>query len=287
MKKLEAQNINFDNADDRKNVNGTKIPCTYSPVNYAPEAVAGEALTMLSAHLKGIDERLAELGSAAANFIDQVFPTDGIEVDYQVSNPFDGSSKIDVYEQGVLKEEFDDWTRDSDLNKITSDIVIPSGINYRTRVYNQGFGHTDEFFTGDDVVTDFFPTASFDAATKIDVFLNGALGKEDTDWEREEGTGRISVLDYAGVKMALPAPSRMRVRIHNVSFSDEHFTGGQDNLPIATNFESSTKIDVFINGRLGVEGTDWTKNAGANTVAIVDGSTAMAGNTFIRVRIWP
>ena len=44
----------------------TRIPTEFSPANYTPEEVQGEGLNKLSAHLKGIDEALANAGSVSA-----------------------------------------------------------------------------------------------------------------------------------------------------------------------------------------------------------------------------
>ena len=209
MTKTDERFIRFGTGTNE--VGDKSVPSLYNPSNYIPDQVSSEGIDKISAHLKGIDTKLGLL--SVGGFSSEGFNSDGVSTDYLVAQAFGSITKIDVFFNGILKEEGLDWERDSSTNEIitlSNDGVTPEALSADTRVLIRVFASSpfsDEVFnTGSSPYT---LTNVFDNNTSIDVYVNGILKEETNDWTRDSNTNQITILgDLSG--------GRIRFRLHNV-----------------------------------------------------------------------
>lgn len=288
MEKVKDKFLNLGLSKDQ--VSARTFLAGFSPENYIPALTDTEGLDKISAHLKGIDQKLGAIVSAS--FTDQLFVGDGVSTELLVTNTFSASQKMDVFFNGVLSVENEDWQRDATTNKIQylnndGDVdAFPNNAEIRVRIYNIGFDQTDEYVKGDGSITEFTMTNNFGSGDFLDVFFNGHLKEENVDWERESSTNKVKFLDDNGDPFAPPSGTNIQMRIWNVSHIDQHFDGGSASYTPSQTFDDSSKIDVYFNGDLKTEGDDWTRDSNANTIEIVGGASVTNSNTDILIRIW-
>lgn len=289
--KVVARYLDYGNTSDIDDVNAGKTPAFFpSPVNYTPVPVASESVIMVSAHLKGIDEALAGI-ITSANYVQEFFTADGIGSDYNTANSFGFESRVDVYINGLLGTEYEDWSRtvSSIERKITSadtgvPYILPVDAEILVKLYDSNFTFADKLHSADGVTTDFSVTAPFSSGTKIDVFLSGKLLREGTapkDYQR--GVGVISFNE------APPSDPKnnIRIRVHSISLENEYFVGGVSSVSTTQDFEDTSKLEVYVNGRLTKEGSDYSRTSSTNTINFLGSlATDTTPDTEILVRIW-
>ena len=76
MKKINSKYINFGNGTNQ--LNSRKIPANYDPSNYTPDQVDGEGSDKVSAHLKGLDVKVAGGGGTIDFYEESVLITNTI-----------------------------------------------------------------------------------------------------------------------------------------------------------------------------------------------------------------
>lgn len=208
-KKVDARGL--DRGTTGNQVSAKSFAAGFSPTNYTASQVDSEGTDKVSAHLKGINTKFGLL--AGASFINELFSGDGVEDTLTILEPFTETTSIDVFYNGVLKEE-------------------------------------------------------------------------DSDWQRDPETNTIQYLNDSGNVAAFPNNSRIRVRLYNNNpFIDQYFAGGVASVTLSNAFNNASKIDVYVNGVLKEEGNDWTRNAGSSLINFV-GGTHGDSNTRILARLW-
>ena len=197
----------LDTGSGTAQINAQSFLATYTAINYTPDQVDSEGNDKISAHLKGLDTKVGIL--SGSSFVDQVFTGDGVEDTFVVTEPFDGTTKIDVFLNGNLKEETDDYTRDAIDNEIITVDPLPNLAKMKVRIHS-ATPFIDEFFAGG--VATLSITNTFGNATKIDVFFNGNLKEEADDWTRDSNANEIDIVGGAG---STTAQTSIRVRLYS------------------------------------------------------------------------
>ena len=168
--------------------NAQSAPATFTPTNFTPAQVASEGTDKVSAFLKGIDDAL---GIITVGFTDEFFTGDASTTVFNLAADIENGTNVSVYINGILKEETEDWTRDAGANTVTPIITLPTGTRMRVRLYVSA-PFTDELFSGG---TATFTTAtSFEANTRLDVYVNGQLLEETDDWTRNASLDQITLV---------------------------------------------------------------------------------------------
>lgn len=70
--------------------------------------------------------------------------------------------------------------------------------------------------------------------------------------------------------------------LSSAPFTDQLFSGSTTSLTTTQAFASGTLIDLYINGQLMLEGSDWSRTV-TNTITI---SSPLTSTSSVRVRIW-
>ena len=146
-----------------------------------------------------------------------------------------------------------------------------------------GANFNDQFFDGDNATEIWNPEGMLSSSI-VDVSINGRLGEEDEDWERDVGGTGIRLIDEAGDPVNTPLNTRLRVRIYiSDAFLDEFFDGGTDAFTLVG--DVTKKIDVYTNGILKEDGAslDYLKNAGGNQVVF---NYTVDSSARVRVRVY-
>jgi len=130
MSKNKEKWIDFGTGSDQ--VNSRSLPAYYTPNNYTPAQIGSEGNDKVSAHLKGIDDKLINIFSE-----DDFDVGAGGQTDFTSSYDITSTNKVDVYLNGRLEREgaSNDYTRDAALNKIIFNFTIPENAWVRVRVY--------------------------------------------------------------------------------------------------------------------------------------------------------
>lgn len=205
MSKANVRWIDFGTGADQ--VSAQAMPASFSPSSYTPEEVASEGTDKVSAHLKGIDLQLANLG---ATFTDEFFTSNGVATEFQLVSSITSSTLIDVYWNGILQEETADWTRDDVNERIQISPALPSDTRLRVRIHNAD-PFSDQLYSGDNSTTVFTVAVGFGVDDRIDVHLNGQMLEEggSRDFTRDAG------LDQITMAVAPANNSRLRIRVYS------------------------------------------------------------------------
>jgi len=133
MSKNNSKWIDFGTGTNQ--VNSRSLPANFTPSNYSPSQVGSEGVDKTSAHLKGIDDKLATVLS----FNDDDYDVGvGGATDFVSSNDITLTNQLDVYINGRLQREgvSNDYTRDAALDKIVFNFTVPENAWVRLRVYS-------------------------------------------------------------------------------------------------------------------------------------------------------
>lgn len=115
-------------------VSSRSLPAYFTPTNYTPSQIASEGNDKVSAHLNGIDSKLATVLS----FNDDDYDVGvGGATDFVSTSDITLTNQIDVYINGRLQREgaSNDYTRDETLDKIVFNFTVPENAWVRLRVY--------------------------------------------------------------------------------------------------------------------------------------------------------
>jgi len=292
MTKLDAKHINI--GTGAKQVNSRVLPANYTADNYVPVPVDSETAAMISAHLKGIDLKLGSI--TAVSFTDQKFDADGTTEDYLINNPFSATTKIDLFMNGIWQEENRDWKRDASLNKVymidESEVkdAWPEDSRIHVRIYDDGFGFTDENVDGAGLYQETYVLSNpFDEETFMEVRVNGMILYEnspDGDYYRTVGTNSIRIVRHGN--FGLTEDNRVLIRIGGKSRVDTWFVEEEvlENLQLNSSIEAASRIDVYINGILGKENEDWSRDTANDKINLLDYVQEDFQKLLVLVRVW-
>lgn len=145
---------------------------------------------------------------------DQFFTGDGATSEYTITKTFTASSLIDVWFNGRLVREDNDWERDVAINKVkiidgapATPLNLLNNVRLRVRVHDSAT-FSEVFFTGG--VASVSVNCLFSEGDKIDLYLNGRLKEEGKDWSRTVSTSLITIVDGATITTS---NTQIRVRI--------------------------------------------------------------------------
>lgn len=264
---------------------GVTVPGTFSILNFVGASVFASD--------EGSGVGRIEIGASPATFRDFKKDGDGVQNEFTIPANILVTSLIDVFYNGILQTENVDWERNTGSNQIRtldgfSNLqALPQNTTMRVRFYEPGFSYEEETFTTDGIATEFTLSGiDIGANDLVDVIANGVLLRRDYDFEVDHTTEKITTVNgFGGPDIAYPANTKLRVRVHrSAGYVDEIFAGGVNTINPSTMFTPGDKMDVYINGVLGLEYSDWNRNG--NAIDIVDGASVTTNLTRIRVRIW-
>ena len=269
-------------------VDASDLEAAYTPSNYTPSSVSGEAVEQISAHLKGIDNKLAAL--ITTSFTDQLFTSSGVIESFQLSNAFDETTVLKVYYNGFYKLEGYDWERDVGNSSVDTiddagdPQARPANESIRIRAFSTGYTNVQDIFTGNGVTTLIPLSTPINAESNMDVYMNGIWLREDTDWQRVTGSDSIELLDsVASVRAARAGEVIVIDTSTGMNWIEEHFNLNGTQLNLGQDIEVSTRIDVIQNGYMLTENEDWTRDAASNRIDLIE---AVNVNENITVKIW-
>ena len=138
--------------------------------------------------------------------------------------------------------------------------------------------------TGTGSLTDLQLSTPIDSQSNIDVYTNGLWLREGTDWQRTVGNNTIQLLDDGGPTRDAVSGELIIANIFSgINKVDEHFNTTSSNLTVGEVIEESTRIDVYYQGWLLIEGEDFSRNAPSNRV---DLNFTPKTTENITVRVW-
>jgi hypothetical protein len=127
-------------------------------------------------------------------FTDSFHDGDGVATEFVTTFSFTSDTSLDVYFNGVLMVEDQDWTREPGTSKIKiidgsfAPLAFPN--NGRLRVRKHDIAFYDQVFVGP------FSTQAVNllmcAGDKMDLYVNGMLQEEYNDWTRDVSLNSVS-----------------------------------------------------------------------------------------------
>ena len=152
-----------------------------------------------------VDSRiLVRLYDDGFGFIDESMNgAGGTSNNYDVANPFDANTLIDVFVNGRMSYE-DYGTGDYYRYVNDNQIVFPSldeygrGMDENNRILVRlgGKSRVDKWFIETEVIENLQLDIEIETSNRIDVYIGGILGKEGEDWSRDTPNNKVNLLDY-------------------------------------------------------------------------------------------
>lgn len=175
----------LDRGTDPGQVSAKSFSSGYTPTNYTPSQVDSEGDDKVSAHLKGIGNKLASLGNGVY-FVDEMFTATESQANFTLETPIGEETLIDVMFDGIIQEEGESavWERDtSAFNRIQVNAGSrPSaGTRVRVRIYSAEY-FVEQFFEGGTTTYELSDPITIQLESKVDLYMNGVLMERGEDY---------------------------------------------------------------------------------------------------------